>query len=503
MTKKKNKNQYKKIPDGKKPSGSNRKPTRKRFSRKSKILAGALVIVLVIVIALCLWLPKVLSPKRSMTYLDQIQLSDLKELPQSAFDETVEVDDMTIYGTSLVFYDRTFEPMETDGFFGRNVTLRNIKDGNTISSTFSGGADAGIDLQMLPEGVYEVYLSDGYKPKRAYTESAKLEDTFVTMRDNDKVKKVQVASSPYYLDRYNIQMDKPYLFIAVTESDPLETIADVCIDPSTLAWPADETTFEDSIDGFSETQQAWALAEKIKANLESTGLKVIYSHQKVKEAIYTGAESTIETGYQAQAKIFLSLSMYTQDYTRPFVLSTPFTNGRLGNEITVCLNQNGVELENISTLTQLNQGNGYDLFQPDENYNYTKLTNTASIRESGGKVTSAGQAAGFEANSQYSDAYGMNGVLFGFASTENAESRTYFLEHIDAIARGISEGILQYAHISTPIDLSKLSTQQTASSQMASPESVAPVTESVENADPAQTAPVEEPAAEQPAVDGQ
>ncbi|MBF0580085.1 hypothetical protein IM774_09925 [Erysipelotrichaceae bacterium RD49] len=460
-------------------------------------MIGAVVLVFVLVVTLAALLPQALAPKRSLTYLDEIKISDLTELPPSSFEDNVEVKDMTIYGNSLVFYDNEFTPMETDGFFGRNVTLRNIQDGSTISTAFSGGADAGIDLQTLPQGVYEVYLSDGYKPKRAYTQEAVLEDTFITMRDNGKVKKIQIASNPYYLDRYNIQMDKPYLFVAVTQSDPLETVADVCIDPSTLAWPSDETTFEDAIDGFSETQQAWALAEKIKANLESTGLKVIYAHQKSAPSTYVGADSSIGAGYRAQAKIFLSLSMFTQDFARPYVLSSPFTNGKLGNEIVTCLNQNGVELENISTLTQLNSGNGYDLFQYDETYTYTQLTQTPAIRESGGKVTTAGKADGFEANSQYTDAYGMNGVLFCFASTENAESRTYFLEHIDAIATGISQGILNYAQISTPIDLSRLSAQQVSQDLPASTQSGQPV-----SLKPQSPAP-EQPGSSEPVEEGQ
>ncbi len=499
MNTKKDKNQNQKKRAGSKNDASfsrSNKP-KKHLTKQGKIFIGAAVLVLILAVVLACLLPQALAPKRSLTYLDEIKISDLKEMPASSFEDTVEVKDMTIYGNSLVFYDNEFTPMETDGFFGRNVTLRNIQDGSTISTTFSGGADAGIDLQSLPQGVYEVYLSDGYKPKRAYTQDAVLEDTFITMRDQGKVKKIQIASNPYYLDRYNIQMDKPYLFVAVTESDPLETVADVCIDPSTLAWPTDGTTFEDAIDGFSETQQAWALAEKIKANLESTGLKVIYAHQKSAPSTYAGPDSTVAVGYQAQAKVFLSLSMFTQDFTRPYVLSSPFTNGKLGNEIVTCLNQNGVELENISTLTQLNSGNGYDLFQYDETYTYTQLSQTPAIRESGGKVTTAGKAEGFEANSDYTDAYGMNGVLFCFASTENAESRAYFLEHIDAIATGISQGILNYAQISTPIDLTRLSTQQAAQQTQAPIQSEQPV-----SLDPQSQAP-EEPVPDQPSEDGQ
>lgn len=443
-----------------------RKKKRRRLSRAAKLLMAGLC-ALVLGVAFYFYWEHETGRNVTLTYLDSISLGQLEQVPQASFDESIQVDDLTIYGNSLVFYDQEFSPLETDTFFGRNVTLRNIKDGSTITTAFTGGADAGIDLDQLPQGVYEVYLSDGYTPKRAYMAETTLPAQFVTTRNNGMVKKINIVASPNYLAKFNLQSDKPYLYISVTDSEPVETVADVVIDPMGYGMAGlDEEGQDDRLaDGFSEYEQSWNLASKIRQRLEAAGLKVIFSQTSNDNLSYQGDPSRIADGYRTQAKVYLSLGMVNEDYAYPFIVSSPFTNGKLGNMIVQELNAYGVGLETISTLTQLNAGNGFDQLGYDQELRSSPYSVTAPIRESGGKVTSAGKEEGWQGNAQYSQSYGMNGVFFAYASTSNAASRTYYLEHVDAIADGIAQGILDYGHISGGWNLDEQASSQSVQSQ--------------------------------------
>lgn len=449
--------------NGGRKTAPKKKKRKRRLTRLARLLLAGVCVLMLGVSFYYYWQHET-QKNVTLTYLDSISLGQLSEVPQATFEENIEVQDFTIYGNSLVFYDRTFSPLETDTFFGRSVTLRNIKDGSTITTAFTGGADAGIDLEQLPQGVYEVYLSDGYTPKRAYMPETTLPKQFVTTRNDGTVKKINIVASPNYLSKFNLQSDKPYLFLSVTESEPVETAADVVIDPMGYGSAAmDEQSQEDRLaDGFSEYEQSWILAGKIRQRLESAGLKVIYSQSQSDDFSYQGDPSRVSAGYDAQAKVYLSLGMVNEDFNFPFVVSSPFTNGKLGNMIVQELNAYGVQLETVSTLTQLNAGNGYDQLSYDQNMQNSPFSVTASIRETGGKVTSAGKEEGWQSNAKYSDAYGMNAVFFAYASTASPSSRTYYLEHVDAIADGIAKGILDYGHITKTWNLEEDSSTQTS-----------------------------------------
>ena len=432
------------------PKGKRR---RRKLSRQGWIAIAALAAIVLLIISLVLF-QNGRSQKLSLTYLDEIKQSDLYAMPPESFEDKIEVKDYTIYGTSLVFYDRDYEALETDGFYGRNAMLKNIQDGSTITTAFAGGADSGFDLQSIPEGVYEIYLSDGYTPKRAYLSQTMTEEPFVTIRDGDTVKKIQISASPSYLDKFGLYTDQPYLYLSVTESEPVVRVADVVIDPSGLTLNQFGVQNPDwAIEGFDENQTSQSLADKIKVYLENAGLKVIFSHQPGKWASYLGEGSRVAAGYEAEAKIFLALGMDSQDYPRPYLISSPFTNGRLGNQIAADLNAEGIELQNMSSLPQLNAGNSYDLLLADENLQNSPFSASVQIRETGGKATSAGQMEGWSENAQFAGNTGMEAVLFCYASTENAQSRTYFVEHEEQITKGIAQGILDYAHIQKRAEL--------------------------------------------------
>lgn len=448
----------------KKKDPSQNSSERKDNKKRKKIKKKSIAILCAIAVAIAatgfgIWYFAIREPENQTgTALDQIGPGDLMTLPQAEFakDEQIEVKDYTVYGTSLVFYDRTFEPMKTDGFFGRNCSLRNIATDETVTATFSGGADSGIDLQLLDEGVYEVYLADGYKPKRAYMPSYFLSDPFYTMSDHGKANEIRIIANPTFLRKYNVVYDQAYLYLTVTKVDEmLPTVYDVAINPSGTSGVNEYGITPAPLeDGFNESQQSWQLALLVKMRLEQAGLRVMLTRDEDTYTTTLGGDSSMAKAYEANAKVFLTLAMNSNpNYGQPYIVSSPFTNAKLGDLISSTCQNLGAPLQVVSHTSELKQGNIYDDYVKDQAYQYTRFSMTDEIREAGGKVTSAGMMSHWQGNAAFSDQYGMNSVVFYYASTANIESHAYYAEHVDAIADGIAQGILDYASIHNSIKL--------------------------------------------------
>lgn len=425
-----------------KPKSSNQKlasKTKRRKKKKKSHKGTWICIVLLLGIAILVGLEFQnqldLWSRHSSTYLDSISITDLAYTPQESYEQSIEVGDMTVYGNTLIFYAQEYDPLVPDGFYGRVAQLRNIETGAWISTTFTGGIDSGFDLQSLPQGVYELYLSDEYTPKRAYVSQAIAPIQLFTVRDHDQVKSIQLSANTNYLGKFNIFTDKPYLYISVTQQDPIAHYVDIVLDPSgTLAFSE-----EDDPNDQYEAQLSWALANQVKAYLENAGLRVEFSQDPQENLGYLGSPSRLSTGYQNQAKIFLSLSMDYQEYNYPYCVSSPLSNGLLGNALVQSLKQEGVTLANVSLDSQLNTGNSYDNF-----FGFSYLSTLPILRESGGKATGAGLLGGWEENALFSNANGMAAVAFYYASAVNESSLQYYLDHQDSIAKGLAQGILEY-----------------------------------------------------------
>ncbi len=379
-----------------------------------------------------------LSTRRSSTYLDSISITDLAYKPQESYEQSIEVGDMTVYGNTLVFYAQAYDPLSRDGFYGRIAQLRNLETGTMISTTFTGGIDSGFDLQSLPQGVYEVYLSDGYTPKRAYFPQAVAPIQLFTIQDQNQIKTIQLSANTNYLGKFNIFTDKPYLYLSVTQRDPIAHYVDIILDP------AGSLAFTEEPD--DEAQFSWALANQVKAYLETAGVRVEFSQEPQENLGYLGFPSRLEKGYQSQAKIFLTLAMSPQAFSYPYCLSSPLSNGLLGNALVQSLRQKGIVLSNVSTDSQLNNGNGYDNY-----FGFSSLSTLPMLRESGGKATGAGLLSGWEENEGFSQVNGMNAVVFYYASALDESSQEYYLTHQEAIAQGLAQGILEYIGLSQDI----------------------------------------------------
>lgn len=371
---------------------------------------------------------------------------------EEGYEEKAPVGDMTIYGESLVLYKDAWNPQQADAYYGRNIMLKNIETGKESVYTFSGGADTGIDLAGLDPGEYEVYVYDQYAPKRARMNQVWKSVPYYTMLRNGKVRSVKLEAASDYLAGLGIEQDDNYLYLSVKEEDPKEGQADVVIDPS--GWVP--TGYEEIKDpGYTgdwvEAAVSWQLGSRVAQILEQAGMRVIFSRGEDEEVSYAGDNSRVARGYTAGAKIFLNLAMDDEEISLPYLISSPYTNGSLANAMAVSLNAQGVELAQISSLSHLNAGTGMDSLLLNPDYaSYSPYEWTPSLRESGGRITGAGGLEGWQSNAAWQQAWGMHGVIFYYASSEDAQSRAYYMEHQEAIAQGLAKGILDWCAIPVP-----------------------------------------------------
>ncbi len=398
----------------------------------------------------------------SLTYLDNLSADSLGVSLQSDFADTYSVQDYTIYGESLNLYGARYQNGVRDELYGRNVLLRNIETGEQLTYTFAGGADTGIPLGQLDPGVYEIYVYDGFTPKRVYMTDEFHSDPFTTMRRDKTVYTVDLDASKDFLKKFGVETDENYLYLTVTSSLPKVRIIDVMIDPSGLVKYELSNMIENGYvsDTFNEAEQSYDFARQIQTYLEEAGLRAEISREREEASSYYGVKSRIGSGYSKQAKVFLGLSMSDSDSSLPYIMASPFSDGLLANSISYALTNSGIELQTIySAPERLDQGVAFDTWQTGAEGETLPYTLYPQLRESGGKVTYAGLAAGSENNSGFSSNPGMYGVEFFYASTENPASQAYFENNRDLMAKSIAQGIIDYFDIPAPSEEEDQQTQ--------------------------------------------
>ncbi len=261
-----------------------------------------------------------------------------------------------------------------------------------------------------------------------------------------------------------------------SESQLAMELVDVVLDPggnlyNELTGVTDTgTQYKDS----SESQLAMELADLVAARLEAAGLKVAYTRQGDDIAGYYGDAGRAAAGYSRQGKVFLSLVMTEDENTarpwlltsprqgddiagyygdagraaagysrqgkvflslvmtedentaRPWLLTSPFVSGSLPSNMAYALRQAGIELRSVNA-TAPDEAVAYDTQQQNEDWSYNQFSMTPAIRETGGKITWAGQSGVITGNQMYQDAAGMYPVQFVFGNAENEDSMEYYL----------------------------------------------------------------------------
>lgn len=380
-------------------------------------------------------------------YIDTIEDKQvIKKNVKSKYKDHYSVADHTYYGEILKFYHKDVSA-RTDDLQGKNIILHNIETDTEYSYTFSSGGDDGIQTGLLDPGLYEVFIYDHFIKKRVYFDQEVHINDFTTMRRDKSVTNISIDASKDFLEDFDINFDKNYLFISVTENIPMLKTIDVMIDPCGDMY---SSTTNDVIPGtrndkISEQKASYEMALLLKEELESKGLKVELTRDKDGNPSYYGKNGRVGKAYEKKAKVFISLGIADDYYlSRPLIVVSPYTSGVLANDIAAKCDELGVDMSNsYVTDNPLTVGVLYDPFILKDG-EPTKYEQYVQLRESGGRLTLTGKEEHSKDNQRYSKKYGMYGILYMFCNIQSDESIQYFEENQDLMVEGIAKGIYQY-----------------------------------------------------------
>ncbi len=402
---------------------------KKRVNRQRKIIL-ILATIAIACVAVFLVVNRTSQLDRlEMSYLSEIDKKTVQENVRTDFSQTYKIKGYTIYGESLKLY-KSASTQSNDDLHGKTVILHNIETQADYSYTFSSGAEEGIHLGNLPQGFYEVYVYDHYVKKRVYFSEETHAATFTTMRRNGEVKNVSLEGATALLEDFDIELDKNYCFITVMDNVPIVNTIDVMID-------------------YDDDDYSYELAKNVKTNLEEKGLRVQLNRKQDETLSYYGKNGRVGKGYKKKAKVFLSLSA-TDDYSieAPLIYTSPYTGAGLANAVSLALQEQDVQpYDNTEARSLLEKGVVYDSYISLDDSTYSEYEYYPQLRESGGKVTGAGQLDEAESNRSFKNRYGMYGLYVQFYNSESSSSKKSYKENKDAYAQGITNGILDYFEI--------------------------------------------------------
>ncbi len=405
---------------------------------------NVMALILMVVIASIVCVSVFLYTQKSNTKVSQ---SEIQQNVKTEFDGIYEMKDYVVYGQTLTLYQNAYDGKVSDPMQGNNLMLRNIETDDLTSFTFSGKVDTGIDMSALEEGIYELYTYDHYQKQRIYFSDVIKAKSLVTMRNEGYVKKVKFVASKNALKDYGVTLDQNYAFLFVNKEEPNKKIYDVVIDPTgnSIDYETQYVDYGGSSSLMDEQITSLDFAKKVKKELESYGLKVKILRKENETIGYYGDDSRISKAYDSKAKLYLALgASLDEDVNAPYMLMSPFTNSSLGNRIAYMFEQNGLSLYNARSDKTQQIGVLSDSYTMNDNYEYTQLELYPQLRESGGKATYAGNVHG---NTQYTNAYGMYGIYFIFASVNNSESVTNFNTNQKQMTKYLVKGICDYFDI--------------------------------------------------------
>lgn len=368
--------------------------------------------------------------------------------------KSLEMQDYLMYGETLNLYHQTYALGQVDPFIGKTLVLRNLCDGYEWVYMLEKSIDGQIPVERLPNGFYEIFIVDDLERKRLFS-NTEIEDAFYTLRRQDTAKKVElIANQGLGVKKGESPiLDQAYVFLSITDAEEssMEPIYDVVIDP------AHSTHLNKGIErgrsAFSmiESNETLRMAQLLKTELESYGLKVLLTRDDTEEVVdLYGEEGRLYKAYQSQAKYYIELNM----------------NFSLNPEI------RGSRVIYSSYASNKFATSVFKAFLKDPQlvpYGYASRTNVAGvsaasryqhwdaipvIRETGGRILSAGTISelAISQNSTFNqnERFGMQAISLDMIFLSNETDASLYSSNMKEWAKNIALGMTKYLGVEQP-----------------------------------------------------
>ncbi len=419
---------------------------------RRKMIAAALVFL---VLVLCVFYlvqqvnDKVVAVSYPVCGLTQQEI--VEKFEDVSYDQMYQIKDYHYYGETLNFYSEPYVLGEKDFFAGKTVMLSNVcNPDQEYVFMLDNTIDGQIPVEILPEGLYEVYLMIDLSLYRAYSETVVF-DSFNTIRREGVSKKVElIADKNIFDDKNSIDvLDNNYFYISVEEDEVSEEIYDIVIDPAHSSY--DRGTIAEyggEAFGLVEADLNYNLALQLEKELENYGLNVLVLREDENEVVSTyGIDGRLHRAYQSKAKYYIEIQMNyasSSKYRGLQVAHSSYTSPRLASALlsellasTDLVSTGNKSTGSISGVVASGRSGVYD----------GKMT----IRESGGKALGAGtfsdQSIVGNASFALNEVHGMQSIIIEYIYLSNEEDVNLFMENYHEYAKVTADAFVDYLRV--------------------------------------------------------
>lgn len=366
--------------------------------------------------------------------------------------EVYSISDYMYYGESLNLFAAPYQAEKQDDVKRKNIEITNLCDGDTMIYTMENGADRQIDVSELEPGFYSLSISDNLIKKRlVYKEKLHSEPFYTITRDNESRKITLVADDSLSEPK----LTHHALFLQVESDLSQQDVYDVFIDPYGNRILNDIYQPSVSGNGLNEAiEMQWA-AEYLKAMLEQQGLKVELAKNDVEEALgYYGDRGIMKKAYASQAKYYLELGMNTADqsaYGGAEIYYSNYATKTLANALMYALKKQ-TSLTPANTYTWEDHSEGVSAAFLAKGKDGKQLYDMQpSLRESGGRITLAGQFsdAALQNQSFVAETHmGMQALSINFIYLSNPKDASIWKKEKELIMDTLADAFVKAVHVS-------------------------------------------------------
>ena len=414
-------------------------PKRKKVNYKRVV---PFIIVLAIIIGIIigkLLKPEAVPTKPGYAFCNMTDRESQSIAVNNLNESTVVMQDYSVYGDSLTFYDKKYDVNLPNSKISNRVILKNLCNEEEEVAYFLGnGLDSQIALSNLSPGFYEMRVYEGFERKRIISEEV-MDVTLNSASINGESNQVKILANK---DLFEVEgmdkLDKNYVFLEVKKTVSNPDKYDVILDPNGLYDDGSGYIYPGLvINGFHEANDMYNLAKSVQTELTSRGYRVALSRDGQTPISIHGEEGRIFKAYQQEAKYYIHFTMLydTRPNTRgATVIYSNFSTSKFAEIMRNQLAKTNLSLYDFGVgttgITQTGKFEGLD-------YN-------AILRETGGTYTGAGTV-----NERYQkiNAFakdknkGIQSLIIELGYASNPETMNVLNNEYDSIITAIADGI--------------------------------------------------------------
>lgn len=365
--------------------------------------------------------------------------------------EAYTISDYMYYGESLNLFANTYSAEKQDDVKRKNIELTNLCNEEAVIYTMENGADRQIDVSELDEGFYALSITDDLIKKRLVYHEKMSSEPFYTVSRDGKTKKITLLADASMAEP---KLPHHALFLQVESEKAREDVYDVFIDPYGNRILNDVYQPAVSGNGLNEAVEMQWAAEYLKKKLEEQGLRVMLAKTDANEALgYYGDDGIMKKAYASKAKYYLELGMNSaaqSEYRGMEIYYSNYATKTLANALMYA----------IKKQTSIMPGNAYTWEEHSEGVSAAFLAKgkddkqiydmQPSIRESGGRITLAGQySVAAEQNQSFvkQTHLGMQAISVNFIYLSNSQDAAIWKKDKESILNVLAEAFVKAVHV--------------------------------------------------------